>query len=268
MSVLLEHITINKADISKARLIVALFNEDGDNQYNWCEEKWAHYYVDYPEGNAISLIAELNGEVIGHYGLLPVQIGNWPAMLGLHAYVSKKFRGLTIISELMTKVDAICKENKIALLCGFANPKFALISKTFFKWKIPVWLGVNQDIKVDDLTRNNARFYFKYSDSWNHWRFGKNKNMYISRYRDNDGKEHKQLLKVNSVPVKEECVNLLNTECWSPNMNFEKDDKNYLRQPFSIKIYEQMLIEDGVMNPANWFIEMGDSDTFTYIPWN
>ena len=40
------------------------------------------------------------------------------------------------------------------------------------------------------------------------------------------------------------------------------NSNNEFRQPFSIKVYDNSLIREGFLNYQNWFIEMGDSDTF------
>lgn len=246
--------------------IVALFTEDGRNPYGWCPDKWNHYYQDYPEGKPIALIAELNGIVVGHYGILPIQIGNLPAMLGMHAYVLNKYRGLTVISALMQEVDKRCKEQGVAIICGFANPKFSLIQKTFYKWKTPFWLGFKSGLTISDIRRKTASFFFNYSSQWFKWRFGEDLDYYVSLYTDTQGNTKRQLLKIQRGGESLSPETLASYEGWSPALVFSKQQRDQFCQPFSLKIYDPSLLDEGILEPENWFVEMGDSDTFQYTP--
>jgi len=248
--------------------IVGLFTEDGSNPYGWCADKWRHYYRNYPEGKPTALVAELNGVVVGHYGMLPIKIGELPAMLGMHAYVFSEYRGLTIISALMKEVDKRCRAQGVAMICGFANSKFSLIKKTFFKWKTLFWLGFKSGLTADDVRCEPAPFFFNYSPKWFAWRFGEVRNTFISRYTDARGNIKKQLLKINRGMEAPTPAELLDSEGWSPALVFLKEQQDQFCQPFSLKIYDTSLLDAGVLRPENWFIEMGDSDTFQYLPWS
>jgi hypothetical protein len=245
--------------------VVALFCESGGNPYNWSTAKWKHYYREYPEGKPVSFIATFNGRVVGHYGMLPVIIGSHTAMLGLHAYVAENQRGLTVISTLMKEVDLKCRNLGIALIGGFANSKFSMIKRTFFKWKTPCWLGFQQGVDNNDLDEaRNRKFSFKYSQDWYKWRFGGLQNEYLSRYIDSQGIIKKQLLKTTPTSHVE---NIVDAEAWSPQSTHAENKDGQFFQPFSIKIFDERLIDEGILDHNNWSIEMGDSDTFQYIPW-
>jgi len=261
-----DDIVVRLAEPSDAEGIVQLFLEDGTNAYEWSIQKWWHYYVDYPDGQPIALIAEIDKKTVGHYGMVPVVIGKWHAMLGLHAYVSKDYRGLSIISTVMAGVDAVCKDRGVALVCGFANPNFSLIKKTFFKWHIPLWLGFKKGISAADAVRGDATFFFEYSEDWYSWRFGVARDCYLSRFVDGEGNIHKQVLKMRGRTLEKE--QLCNAECWSRSTMYATAQRKQFCQPYSVKIYDRSLINLGILRPENWFIEMGDSDTFKYIPWS
>lgn len=245
--------------------VISLFCETGVNPYNWSSTKWRHYYRDFPEGRPVSLVATLEGHVIGHYGMLPVRIGTHSAMLGLHAYVAANQRGLTVISALMKEVDLKCKSLGVALICGFANPKFTTVKTTLFKWKTPCWLGFQQGTNNKDLAEiRNKKYAFKYSPAWFEWRFGSLQNQYLSRYIDKQGNVKKQLLKTTTNTRSEKIVD---AEAWSPLSTYPSHTEGPFCQPFSIKVFDTSLIKDGVLDHNNWSIEMGDSDTFQYNPW-
>lgn len=255
-------IGIREALDSDIEEIVALFCESGGNPYNWNKAKWTHYYRDYPDGAPISLVATINGQIVGHYGMQPIKIGQIPAMLGLHAYVANSQRGLTIISALMKEVDRVCSLRGAQLICGFANPKFSLIKSTIFKWKTLCWLGFQNGLFKDDIESiRSKRFYFNYSDDWLLWRFSEKKEHYMSIYFDTQKNKHIQLLKFIGIKPKFENENF---EVWSPRSMFSTNQPDRFCQPFSIKVFEPELIKEGILNFENWSIDMGDSDTFLY----
>lgn len=255
-------ISIREALDSDIEGIVELFCESGGNHYNWNREKWTHNYRDYPDGTPISLVATINGQIVGHYGMQPIKIGQIPAMLGLHAYVASSQRGLTIISALMKEVDRVCGLRGAQLICGFANPKFSLIKSTIFKWKTPCWLGFQTGFSEEDAEIMKFRkFYFNYSDDWLVWRFGSKKDKYVSIYFDSQKNKHIQLLKFCDGNLRSENQNL---EVWSTRSMYSTNQPDRFCQPFSIKVFEPELLNEGILNCENWSIDMGDSDTFQY----
>jgi hypothetical protein len=259
------NIKVRPANIDDAQDIVSLFCENGSNPYGWSKDKWHHYYKDYPEGNTISFIATVNNLVVGHYGILSIKVGSEPAMLGLHAYVSSRCRGLAIISALMQQVDKVCMDFDIGLICGFANPNFTLIKERIFKWKTVCWLGFKKSITEHDIEEFRIKpFRFNYSSNWLQWRFGTIEPQYISLYVDVHGWHHKQLLKTTDLT---DTNAIRESEGWSPNYSFPSSIPDFFSQPFSIKVYNKVLLKQGICDYKNWGLEMGDSDSFIYTPW-
>lgn len=245
--------------------IIALFTEEGSNPYGWDRDKWLHYYMRYPDGEPVSLVVSESGSIIGHYGLLPVLISGWPVMLGLHAYVSKRYRGLSVISALMEGVDLVCQERGFAAVCGFANPGFSLIKQTLFKWRTVVWLGFDSNLVWDDLhLAIPGELRFDYTDSWYTWRFGEKRDIYLSDYKDNMGVLSIQLLKVRRPLQVIKNNQLQGIQGWSKKLSFADCPSSISSQPFSIKVFDRLFVDSGAYDYRNWKIDMGDSDTFIY----
>lgn len=257
-------IVIREAQDSDIKHVVALFCETGVNPYDWNAEKWMHYYRYYPDGKAVSLIAINDGEIVGHYGLQPIKIGDITAMLGLHAYVATSQRGLNIISALMREADRMCELNGSKMICGFANPQFTSVKSIIFKWHTLCWLGFQAGVsELDYSLMRSKKFYFNHSVDWLSWRFGSLKDRFVSLYIDQDENEHIQLLKWRRDKPQIESEKF---EVWSPRSTYRKSNPGQFCQPFSIKIYDPKLIQVGILDYKNWAIDMGDSDTFRYSP--
>jgi predicted N-acetyltransferase YhbS len=244
--------------------IIALFSEEKINSYSWNAEKWRHYYREYPEGFAISLVATIDEKIVGHYGLQSVKISGIPALLGLHAYVSAAQRGLLVISALMRQVDEIAKLKGVKIICGFANPNFSRVKSALFKWKTIAWMGFQKGVSEEYYKiRSTKKLYFQYSNDWYFWRFGSLKEAYVSFYIDQNHSVRIQLLKQRLSVQKIQDAGI---EVWSPEYTFGEIQNDFFTQPFSIKVIDPEIIEFGVLDYQNWCIDMGDSDTFQYTP--
>lgn len=254
---------ISLAEKKDAQKVVDLFCEKGGNAHNWNIKKWEHYYKDYSEGEALSIIITDSNTIVAHYGMLPIKIGKLKAYLGLHAYIAEEYRGLSLLSLLMKEVDSQCIKNNASLICGFANPDFSKIKKTLFKWKIIAYLGFKTSPSFAEISRDKEPFYFNYSKDWHKWRFGKDLPFYVNLYQDQNGMKKNQILKIKDSKTLPENF-LQEKEAWSKNLYFP-NEQNTFSQPFSIKVFDQELIEKKeIFDFKNWFIEMGDSDTFVY----
>ncbi len=247
----------------EATQVVELFSEN-NNLYNWSLEKWKHFYQNYPEGKPVSFIAVEKGNIVGHYGLLPVVIGGFSSYLGLHAYVATAFRpnGLFVLANIFNKIDSYCQNKGVRFICSFPNPRFSTIITKIFNWKEIINLFFDTAKKYNFNSMKSKKFFFQYSSEWYNWRFGENKSFYISKYY-HSCRSRFQILKSNY-----ECINSLNLglpclEFWNPD-KYSCNRKDQFTQPFSVKIYDQKF--DKIFNIDKWFIEMGDSDTFVYNP--
>jgi GNAT superfamily N-acetyltransferase len=247
-------LSVRLATVLDATLVSRLFEENG-NPHNWNAARWMYYYFDYPEGAALSFIAILDNEVVGHYGLQKINIKDDNAFLGLHAYVKSSMRGVVVISKLLNTVDNYCKDNAVDYLIGFANKKFTTIKTALFKWKCILWLSFEKrkNYLLSDLT--SKRFRLEPSDDWLEWRFNRIDNHYKSKYSNLN---FPQLLKITKD------YNGENIQCWHPTGNLLREDKNKFTQPFSIKVFNENFLDSGILEPDNWALEMGDSDTFIY----
>lgn len=250
MEKIIIEITKSKDNIKK---VVDMFNYE----YKWDVEKWEKYYEKYPCEGARSFIAVNGVELIGHYGVLPIRIGEYRALLGVHAYIKTGHRNLVIIDELLKKVYEYAKENDYAFVCGFSNNNFSEILKKIFKWRLIGYLFFDNKSEIE--LKSEYKYKFIYDDNWYLWKFGELQDVYFKDYEKN-GEIYKQLLKIrmkkNSTLNFNEDINF-----WNPN-KFLKDCKiGTWNQPFLVKAIKDNLPED-LFDPRHWFIEMGDSDTF------
>jgi len=239
-----------KAKKSDAESIVNLFTESGSNPYKWNISKWEKYYRMYPEGKPTSFVVKKKDVVIGHYGILPVKINNIHGYLGVHAYVSINSRGLEVIKMLLEKIDELISENKF--IVGFANNNFAQVLKRFFGWDILGYLTFSNEVGFDEKWRENKNC-FVYSSAWYKWKFGEKRNYFNQQYVK-DGKKYNQLLK--TFPTTKTFFEKIN--CWNPSKSTETNHKIW-SQPIAIKGSPSLS-----RNISDWYIEMGDSDTFEY----
>ena len=257
-------ISIKIAQPEDAQNIVSLFTEE-NNDYQWNVKKIEHYYQSYTEGTPVSIVAEINNQIVGHYGLLPLQIADYRAMLGLHAYVSKKYRGFEAISKLVSFTYDYCKQCDVDVICAFANKKMTLIQSKLFQWNhIGNLIFSNSEI-VDNRIFKNRHFQFNYSNDWYKWRFGVEVDVYLSKY---SGFENPviQLLKANHDYLKAKDFDLSKFQFWNPSQ-YSTGAEARVYQPFSIKILNSK-VSNSILDINNWKIDMGDSDTFVYFPCN
>ncbi|WP_322003675.1 hypothetical protein [Marinobacter alexandrii] len=253
---------IRRATAADNEGIVTLFQEGG-NPHNWSSAKWEHYYRDYPEGPTISFVAESGHGIIGHYGLFPVTIGSYQVYMGAHAYVSESVRGLAVISSLMKSLDEFCVAEQIPFIVGFANQRFTTVKTKLFKWKTPLYASFVSTGKFDPGRFQGRPFQFHYSSDWVTWRFGKSGTPVISKYQKQDGEEPVYQLLFTERKVEARDFDIGEFECWSPE-DYSSEPSAVFAQPFSVKIYDKQWSGPDLLDPENWFIQMGDSDTFVF----
>jgi hypothetical protein len=243
--------------------IVRLFSEGG-NPHGWSLQKWQHYYTNYPEGETVFFVAEADQGIIGHYGLFPVMIGGNQVYMGAHAYVTESVRGLAVVSRLMKSLDEYCIDNGIPFIVGFANHKFTTVKTKLFRWKTPFFASFVSTYRFDFEEFEDRPFRFQYSDKWLRWRFGDATDPAISKYQNaSTNTPVYQLLHTES-KVTAEAHGLSEFECWSPHGYEEEPNDKSFSQPFSVKVYDKQWVGPDLLNPENWLIQMGDSDTFVF----
>lgn len=253
---------VRRATSADTAGIVTLLQE-GSNPHNWSAAKWEYYYRDYPEGTTVSFLAESEHGVIGHYGLFPVTIGNYRVYMGAHAYVSESVRGLAVISSLMKSLDEFCGAEHIPFIVGFANQRFATVKSKLFKWKTLLSASFISTDNFDPGVFRDRPFIFHYSTNWMTWRFGTSDTPIISKYQKQCGEEPVYQLLFTETNVEARDFGVAEFECWSPE-GYCADPSEVFAQPFSIKIYDKRWSGPNLLDPENWYIQMGDSDTFVF----
>lgn len=253
---------VRRASAADRDGIVALFQESG-NPHNWSSEKWEHYYRDYPEGPTISFVAESESGIIGHYGLFPITIGSYPVYMGAHAYVSESVRGLAVISSLMKSLDEFCLAEEVPFIVGFANQRFTTVKTKLFKWQTALYASFMSTEKFEPELFQDRPFQFHYSSDWITWRFGKTNIPVVSQYQKQSGQDPVYQLLFTEHRVEAKDFHLAEFECWSPE-GYRSEPSETFAQPFSVKVYDKHWSGPDLTNPKNWFIQMGDSDTFVF----
>jgi len=254
---------IRRGTSEDAEGIVHLFSGE-NNPHGWSLQKWRHYYQNYPEGETVFFIAESEQGIIGHYGLFPVVIGGTQVYMGAHAYVTESVRGLAVISRLMKSLDEFCVDNDIPFIVGFANQKFTTVKTKLFKWRTPFFAGFVTTTRFAPSVFKERPFRFQYSDEWLQWRFGKVTDPVVSQYRKAGCETPTYQLLHTQSSVAASDYGLPAFECWSPDGYQKGPDGELFSQPFSLKVYDKHWAGPELLNPENWYIQMGDSDTFLF----
>lgn len=98
---------------------------------------WVHRF--WPSRDSIIYLAEEQGEVVGHYAVLPFELKvaqrRIQAGLGIHAFIAPDYRKKIPIFYLTRQCYQACKEEGIELLFGFPNANFRLIQEKVEGWK-------------------------------------------------------------------------------------------------------------------------------------
>jgi hypothetical protein len=100
---------------------------------------WLWIHRVWPTENSISVVAEDNGNIVGHYAILPMplSLGSIPvrAGLGVHAFVAPEYRGKVPIFQITKKCYGLAKDAGIQMLWGFPNANYRLIQEKVEGWR-------------------------------------------------------------------------------------------------------------------------------------
>lgn len=240
--------------------VVAMLAEHWREQ-GWCQGKYDHYYKDYPEGEPISLVAldAADGTLLGHFGLLPVQVDEWPAFLALQVLVNPAHRRGDVFAALVAGAEKAARERGAAFICGFPNRKFATVVARLFGWTIVGYQSF-VDVEAFDPRPYRDRNRFKYSPAWYEWKFGHREPPFTQRYT-RDGQELVQVLKAveNSVTSAHE-LGCATVNVWHPDHCSAQPSADW-SQAFVWRAIAPGL-PAGLTDITRWLLEMGDSDTF------
>lgn len=257
-------ITCRLAGAIDAPGIVALFSRDG-NPFRWSLDKWRHYYADYPEGAALGVVAlDEGGQVVGHNGMQPVQVGPYRAMRGMHTYVAEECRDLTVISAVMDRSAEVCAEAGFDFMFGFSNDAFARVSTTLLGWRTLGYLRF-VEAEVVDLVRFRHRLRPAYSEAWSRWKFGSARGPFIKSYT-REGRTYNQLLHSGGLDeIRASDLQMDRIQYWSPD-HYSRTRPDAWCQGVQIRSLRKDL-DESVFDIHNWMLEMGDSDTFEVRQW-
>jgi len=253
---------IREATLNDAEGVAALFAADG-NPHCWSAEKYLHYYRDYPEGRPFALVAVSDeGEMVGFYALLPVQISDLPCFMQLHVFVREDYRRYPIAKTFLEKGCDYANGKGAAMIIAFSNYKFSQVLRRLFGWHLLGYLEF-ADVSEVDPECYRDRLHFEYSDDWFHWKFGNDlKDAYVQTY-NKDGKSVCQLLKArNNQKANASQFEVVSLNAWHPD-GYRECDQGTWSQTVTIKALRQELV-DYIYDLRNWYIEMGDSDTFEF----
>lgn len=100
---------------------------------------WLWIHRVWPTGNSISVVAEDNGAIVGHYAILPMPLSlgsiSVRAGLGVHAFVAPEYRGKVPIFQITKKCYGLAKDAGIQMLWGFPNENYRLIQEIVEGWR-------------------------------------------------------------------------------------------------------------------------------------
>jgi hypothetical protein len=185
--------------------------------------------------------------------------------LGAHAYIAETVRGLAVISRLMKSLDEFCVDHGVPFIVGFANPRFTTVKTKLFKWNTPFYAVFEKCSSFDPEAYKSRQLAFSYSEQWLNWRFGlQASDPVISRHKKSDGDVTSFQLLHTKKSVEAKSFDLVELEYWNPKGYVKLPEKESFSQPFSLKVYDKNWDGPDLMNPNNWFIQMGDSDTFVF----
>ena len=89
--------------------------------------------------NALIVVAEDNGKIIGHYAVIPktvsVQEHDYHAGFAIHAFIHPDYRNGFLIFQITKKMYKVAKAYGIDFIYGFPNENFREIQVKAEKWK-------------------------------------------------------------------------------------------------------------------------------------
>lgn len=238
---------------------IELLQSIDGNRYNWCEEKFDSYYLNYPypQPTAVNLIE--NETVVAFNGILPCRIGNYKAGMMAHTFISPPYRDIRNINLLISKTIEVAKSQGLDMLVGFPNHKFNKILSTLFKWDN---IGMMKFVESSEVLNLDKPFFFNVDSSWYKWKFNEEKDFYIKCYQKDQTFYH-QLLKNKKQHIKASELGLERLSHWEP-IKIEKVKDSDWTQPFVLKMLSNDL-PGSIKDITNWRIEMGDSDSFEWV---
>ena len=156
------------------------------------------------EEDSIIAVAEYEGEIIGHYAIIPHEISisgaEYNTGLGIHAIIQEDKNDLVSIYEISNLAYGEAKRIGLKFLYGFPNKNYRLIQEKIEKWEI-INLFRSYETNISNYKfnyelnsfsvkelNNNFKSFFELSKVLDNYisntsvRFKKSLNYYINRY--------------------------------------------------------------------------------------
>lgn len=101
---------------------------------------WHWLNREVPTQPSVVAVAELDGEIVGHYGILPVELrlpdgATVLAGHGVHAFVSPDCRGEAGIFQISAKAYQLAAQAGVQFVYGFPNPNYRLVQEKIERWR-------------------------------------------------------------------------------------------------------------------------------------
>lgn len=101
---------------------------------------WSWLNRSFPVRPSIVAVAECAGEIVGHYGILPLELrgpngAHWLAGHGLHAFVSPAHRDRVSIFQISALAYRLAREAGLEFVFGFPNASYRLVQEKIERWR-------------------------------------------------------------------------------------------------------------------------------------
>lgn len=132
-------ITIREYQTGDATKIFNLFSKHSTYQRDAAFWVWINRLLS--DDKSIVVVAEIKGDIIGHYAILPrickvhhndleLKCG-----LGIHAFVVPEYRNLVSIFSISGLAYEIAESRNLSFIYGFPNSNYRLIQEKIERWK-------------------------------------------------------------------------------------------------------------------------------------
>lgn len=132
----MQEINIRAYQVGDAENIFKLFQQYSPYKRDGAFWVWINRVLSH----SIISVAELNGEIVGHYAILPrtCRLKNGDILSagqGIHAFVEPKHRNIVSIFSISSFAYKLAKEQGIQFVYGFPNSNYRLIQERIERWK-------------------------------------------------------------------------------------------------------------------------------------
>lgn len=116
---------------------------DRHTTYQRDSEFWLWINRIWPESSSIVAVAEQDGEIAGHYAILPITLEHRGESircgLGVHAFIAPDYRGKVPIFHISKKCYELAKKAGVQMVWGFPNERYRMIQE-----KVEGWIRVDE----------------------------------------------------------------------------------------------------------------------------